>query len=81
LNGYLEMLKYACAQGCPGSVRYAEALNEVVIPDADKRFGVEVALLFHRANGGEVSMRDFLPLWAEHRDVYREPHLEAVRKL
>ena len=78
LGGHLEMLKYVCAQGCPGSAPYAEALNEVVIPDADERFGLAVALVFQQ-NNGQISMRDFLPLWAEHRDVYREPHLEAIR--
>ncbi len=75
--GHLECLKYACAHGCPGSARYAEALNEVVLPDVDERFGVEVALVFHRS--GEISMREFLPLWVEHRMFYRRAHLEAVR--
>jgi hypothetical protein len=74
---HLECLKYACAHGCPGSARYAEALNEVVLPDVDERFGVEVALVFHRS--GEISMREFLPLWAEHRMFYRRAHLKVVR--
>ena len=77
-NGHLECLKYACAHGCPGSAPYVKALNEVVLPDADERFVVEVALVFHRS--GEISMREFLPLWAEHRMFYRKAHYEAVRK-
>jgi hypothetical protein len=71
-------LKYACAHGCPGSAPYVKALKEVVLPDADERFVVEVALVFHRS--GEISMREFLPLWAEHRMFYRKAHHEAVRK-
>ena len=47
-NGHLECLTYAHEHGCC-SARYAKALNEVAIPDADERFGVEVALAFHRA--------------------------------
>ena len=70
--------KYACAHGCPGSAPYVKALKEVVLPDADERFVVEVALVFHRS--GEISMREFLPLWAEHRMFYRKAHYEAVRK-
>ena len=77
-NGHLEILKYACERGCPGSARYAEALNEVVIPDVDESFGVEVALAFQQ-NGGEISMREFLPLWAAHREGYRDAHLEIAR--
>ena len=77
-NGHLECLKYACAHGCPGSAPYVKALKEVVLPDADERFVVEVALVFHRS--GEISMREFLPLWAEHRMFYRKAHYEAVRK-
>ena len=77
-NGHLECLKYACARECPGSDRYAEALNEVVVPVVDERFGVEVALAFHR-NGGEISMREFLPLWVAHREGYRDAHLEIAR--
>jgi hypothetical protein len=77
-NGHLECLKYACAHGCPGSAPYVKALKEVVLPDADERFVVEVALVFHRS--GEISMREFLPLWAEHRMFYRKAHHEAVRK-
>jgi hypothetical protein len=77
-NGHLECLKYACAHGCPGSDRYAEALNEVVIPDVDESFGVDVALAFQQ-NGGEISMREFLPLWVAHREGYRDAHLEIVR--
>jgi hypothetical protein len=73
-------LKYACAHGCPGSDRYAEALNEVVVPVVDERFGVEVALAFHR-NGGEISMREFLPLWVAHREGYRDAHLEVARNV
>ena len=80
-NGHLECLKYACAHGCPGSDRYAEALNEVVIPDVDESFGVDVALEFQRANDGEISMREFLPLWVAHREGYRDAHLEVVRNL
>ena len=80
-NGHLECLKYACAHGCPGSDRYAEALNEVVIPDVDESFGVDVALAFQRANDGEISMREFLPLWVAHREGYRDAHLEVVRNL
>jgi hypothetical protein len=79
-RGHLECLKYACAHGCPGSDRYAEALNEVVIPDVDESFGVEVALAFQQ-NGGEISMREFLPLWVAHREGYRDAHLEVVRNL
>jgi hypothetical protein len=63
---------------CPGSAPYVKALKEVVLPDADERFVVEVALVFHRS--GEISMREFLPLWAEHRMFYRKAHYEAVRK-
>ena len=77
-NGHLECLKYACAHGCPGSDRYAEALNEVVIPDVDESFGVDVALAFQQ-NGGEISMREFLPLWVAHREGYRDAHLEIAR--
>ena len=77
-NGHLDVLKYACAHGCPGSAPYVKALKEVVLPDADERFVVEVALVFHRS--GEISMREFLPLWAEHRMFYRKAHYEAVRK-
>ncbi|ABO97323.1 predicted protein [Ostreococcus lucimarinus CCE9901] len=77
-NGHLECLKYACTHGCPDSAPYAKALKEVVLPDADERFVVEVALVFHRS--GEISMREFLPLWAEHRMFYRKAHYEAVRK-
>ena len=77
-RGHLECLKYACAHGCPGSAPYVKALKEVVLPDADERFVVEVALVFHRS--GEISMREFLPLWAEHRMFYRKAHYEAVRK-
>ena len=77
-SGHLECLKYACAHGCPGSAPYVKALKEVVLPDADERFVVEVALVFHRS--GEISMREFLPLWAEHRMFYRKAHYEAVRK-
>ena len=79
--GQLECLKYACARKCPGSDRYAEALNEVVIPDVDESFGVDVALEFQRANDGEISMREFLPLWVAHREGYRDAHLEVVRNL
>ena len=79
--GHLECLKYACARKCPGSDRYAEALNEVVIPDVDESFGVDVALAFQRANDGEISMREFLPLWVAHREGYRDAHLEVVRNL
>ena len=79
-NGHLECLKYACAHGCPGSDRYAEALNEVVIPDVDESFGVDVALAFQQ-NGGEISMREFLPLWVAHREGYRDAHLEIARNL
>ena len=79
-KGHLECLKYACAHGCPGSDRYAEALNEVVVPVVDERFGVEVALAFHR-NGGEISMREFLPLWVAHREGYRDAHLEVARNV
>ena len=79
-KGHLDCLKYACACECPGSDRYAEALNEVVVPVVDERFGVEVALAFHR-NGGEISMREFLPLWVAHREGYRDAHLEVVRNL
>ena len=79
--GQLECLKYACARKCPGSDRYAEALNEVVIPDVDESFGVDVALAFQRANDGEISMREFLPLWVAHREGYRDAHLEVVRNL
>ena len=78
-NGHLECLKYACAHGCPGSAPYAKALNEVVLPDADERFGVEVALVFHRS--GEISMREFLPVWKEHGELYREAHLRVAREL
>ena len=78
--GHLECLKYACARKCPGSDRYAEALNEVVIPDVDESFGVDVALAFQQ-NGGEISMREFLPLWVAHREGYRDAHLEVVRNL
>ena len=78
--GHLECLKYACARECPGSDRYAEALNEVVVPVVDERFGVEVALAFHR-NGGEISMREFLPLWVAHREGYRDAHLEVARNV
>jgi len=78
--GHLECLKYACAHGCPGSDRYAEALNEVVIPDVDESFGVDVALAFQQ-NGGEISMREFLPLWVAHREGYRDAHLEIARNL
>ena len=78
--GQLECLKYACARKCPGSDRYAEALNEVVIPDVDESFGVDVALAFQQ-NGGEISMREFLPLWVAHREGYRDAHLEVVRNL
>ena len=81
VNGQLECLKYACARKCPGSDRYAEALNEVVIPDVDESFGVDVALAFQRANDGEISMREFLPLWVAHREGYRDAHLEVVRNL
>jgi hypothetical protein len=35
--------------------------------------------VFHRS--GEISMREFLPLWAEHRKFYRRAHLEAARTL
>ena len=42
--------------------------------------GVEVALAFHR-NGGEISMREFLPLWVAHREGYRDAHLEIARNL
>mmetsp|Transcript_4987 Transcript_4987/g.19176 ORF Transcript_4987/g.19176 Transcript_4987/m.19176 type:complete len:85 (-) Transcript_4987:1336-1590(-) len=35
MHGQLECLKYACARGCAGSARYAEAMHEVVFPDAD----------------------------------------------
>ena len=80
-NGHLECLKYACAHGFPGSDPYATALNEVCIPDADKRLGVEVALMFHRANGGDISMREFLPVWKEHGELYREAHLRVAREL
>ena len=80
-NGQLECLKYACAHGFPGSDPYATALNEVCIPDADKRLGVEVALMFHRANGGDISMREFLPVWKEHGELYREAHLRVAREL
>jgi hypothetical protein len=73
-------LKYACERGCPDSARYAEALREIVIPDADERFGVEVALAFQQ-NGGEISTREFLPLWVEHRELYRDAHLEVARNL
>ena len=76
--GQLECLKYACARKCPGSDRYAEALNEVVIPDVDESFGVDVALAFQQ-NGGEISMREFLPLWVAHREGYRDAHLEIAR--
>jgi hypothetical protein len=79
-RGHLECLKYACARECPGSDRYAEALNEVVVPVVDERFGVEVALAFHR-NGGEISMREFLPLWVAHREGYRDAHLEVARNV
>ena len=79
--GQLECLKYACARKCPGSDRYAEALNEVIIPDVDESFGVDVALEFQRANDGEISMREFLPLWVAHREGYRDAHLEVVRNL
>ena len=79
-NGHLECLKYACERGCPDSARYAEALREIVIPDADERFGVGVALAFQQ-NGGEISMREFLPLWVEHRELYRDAHLEVARNL
>ena len=79
-RGHLECLKYACARECPGSDRYAEALNEVVVPVVDERFGVEVALAFHR-NGGEISMREFLPLWVAHREGYRDAHLEIARNV
>ena len=79
-KGHLECLKYACARECPGSDRYAEALNEVVVPVVDERFGVEVALAFHR-NGGEISMREFLPLWVAHREGYRDAHLEVARNV
>jgi hypothetical protein len=79
-KGHLECLKYACARKCPGSDRYAEALKAVVVPVADERFGVEVALAFHR-NGGEISTREFLPLWREHRMFYREPLLELARNV
>ena len=79
--GHLECLKYACAHGFPGSDPYATALNEVCIPDADKRLGVEVALMFHRANGGDISMREFLPVWKEHGELYREAHLRVAREL
>ena len=79
-NGHLECLKYACAHGCPGSDRYAEALNEVVIPDVDESFGVDVALAFQQ-NGGEISMREFLPLWVAHREGYRDAHLEVARNV
>ena len=78
--GHLDCLKYACARECPGSDRYAEALNEVVVPVVDERFGVEVALAFHR-NGGEISMREFLPLWVAHREGYRDAHLEVARNV
>jgi len=78
-NGHLECLTYAHEHGCC-SARYAKALNEVAIPDADERFGVEVALAFHR-NRGEISMREFLPLWREHRAVFRSAYLDAARKL
>ena len=77
-KGYLECLEYALARKCPGSARYAEALNEVVIPDVDESFGVEVALAFQQ-NGGEISMREFLPLWTAHREGYRDAHLEIAR--
>ena len=80
-KGHLECLKYACAHGFPGSDPYATALNEVCIPDADKRLGVEVALMFHRANGGDISMREFLPVWKEHGELYREAHLRVAREL
>jgi hypothetical protein len=79
-KGHLDCLKYACARECPGSDRYAEALNEVVVPVVDERFGVEVALAFHR-NGGEISMREFLPLWVAHREGYRDAHLEVARNV
>ena len=81
VNGHLECLKYACARKCPGSDRYAEALNEVVIPDVDESFGVDVALAFQRANDGEISMREFLPLWVAHREGYRDAHLEVARNV
>ena len=77
----MECLKYACAHGFPGSDPYATALNEVCIPDADERLGVEVALMFHRANGGDISMREFLPVWKEHGELYREAHLRVAREL
>ena len=80
-KGHLECLKYACAHGFPGSDPYATALDEVCIPDADKRLGVEVALMFHRANGGDISMREFLPVWKEHGELYREAHLRVAREL
>ena len=80
MSGHLDCLKYACARECPGSDRYAEALNEVVVPVVDERFGVEVALAFHR-NGGEISMREFLPLWVAHREGYRDAHLEVARNV
>jgi len=86
MNGHLECLQYALEHGCcsarPGEcpwTRYAKALNEVAILDADERFSVEVALAFHR-NRGEISMREFLPLWREHRDVYRSAYLDVARK-
>ena len=79
-KGHLDCLKYACARECPGSDRYAEALNEVVVPVVDERFGVDVALAFHR-NGGEISMREFLPLWVAHREGYRDAHLEVARNV
>jgi len=76
-SGRLECLKYAHEHGCPDSAHYAKALNEVCIPDADERFGVELALMFHRAGGGEISMREFLPIWKELRGA----HLIVALKL
>jgi len=79
-NGYLECLEYALARKCPGSARYAEALNEVVLPDVDERFGVAVTLVFQQ-NNGEISMREFLPLWADYRQGYRDAYREAAQNL
>jgi hypothetical protein len=54
-------------------------LKAVVVPVADERFGVEVALAFHR--NGHISTEEFLPLWRERRNAYREPLLEVARNV
>ena len=46
-----------------------------------RRRAIRVALAFHRANGGEISMREFLPIWNEHGELYREAKIEVARKL